>query len=240
MRLSLRIIADLFSFVVNVHLYGVQAKCLNYILPLVYQHTINSDTKLGLWHITEDETFFLKKVPVKSGVTHPHKRLQHLAGRFLLPGLFEDFPLDEILIADTRKPYLPQEQYHFSISHCGNYAAAIVSRKQRVGIDIEQPVDKIIRILPKFLNTPERDLLTENMSTSQLLNTATLLWSAKESLFKWYGNGGVDFKEHLHILSINGDEEEGKLSCSFRKDTVLNLTVHYRFFQNLAMSWVYL
>lgn len=209
-------------------------------MPLVYQHTINSDTKLGLWHITEDESFFLEKVPVKTGVTHPHKKLQHLAGRYLLPELFEQFPLEEILIADTRKPYLPQEQYHFSISHCGNYAAAIVSSKQRVGIDIEQPIDKILRILPKFLNTHERDLLSENMSTSQLLNKATLLWSAKESLFKWYGNGGVDFKDHLHILTITGDEEEGKLSCNFRKEAEKQLTVHYRFIRELVMSWVYL
>jgi 4'-phosphopantetheinyl transferase EntD len=207
-------------------------------LPLVYQHTINSNTKLGLWHITEPEDFFLAKVPLKRDVTHPHKRLQHLAGRYLLPSLFEDFPLEEILIADTRKPFLPDEQYHFSISHCGNYAAAIASSDQRVGIDIEIPAEKIFRITHKFLNDAEKMFLDEQMSSLQLLQLATLLWSSKEALFKWYGYGSVDFKKHLLIETILGNDEEGKLPCTFQKEEPIPLTVRYRFFPELVMSWI--
>lgn len=207
-------------------------------MPLVYQHTINSNTKLGLWHIEEPEEFFLAKVPLKRDVTHPHKRLQHLAGRYLLPTLFEDFPLEEILIADTRKPSLPDEQYHFSISHCGNYAAAIASCEKRVGIDIEQPNEKIFRIIHKFLNEEEKQLLNEPMSSSQLLQTATLLWSAKEAMFKWYGDGGVDFRKHMLISIIHGSDEEGKLDCFFQKEKPAPLDVKYRFFNNVVMSWV--
>jgi phosphopantetheinyl transferase len=207
-------------------------------LPLVYQHTINSYTKAGLWQITEPEDFFLEKVPLKRDVSHPHKRLQHLAGRYLLPSLFEDFPLEEIHIADTRKPFLPGEKYHFSISHCGDYAAAIVSSNQRVGVDIEQPTDKILRISHKFLTPQEKMFLDEQMSTAQLLQLATLLWSTKESMFKWFGDGGVDFREHMHIENIEGNDEEGKLLCSFQKFEPLPLTVHYRFLKELVMSWV--
>jgi len=93
-------------------------------LALFYQHNINDTTKLAIWKIEEDAYFFLEHVPLQREITHPHKRLQHLAGRYLLRLLFPDFPFEEILIADTKKPYLPHEQYHFSISHCGNYAAA--------------------------------------------------------------------------------------------------------------------
>lgn len=207
-------------------------------MPLVYQHTINSKTKLGLWRIEESEEFFLAKVPLKRDVTHPHKRLQHLAGRYLLPTLFEDFPLKEILIADTRKPILPDEQYHFSISHCGDYAAAIASSEQRVGIDIEQPTEKIFRITHKFLNEKENDFLNQPMSSSQLLQIATLIWSAKEAMFKWYGNGGVDFRKHMHISEINGNEEEGQMSCHFQKNEHTELKATYRFLNQLVMSWV--
>ncbi|MFN5135396.1 MAG: 4'-phosphopantetheinyl transferase family protein [Chitinophagaceae bacterium] len=207
-------------------------------MPLVYQHTINSKTKLGLWRIEEPEEFFLAKVPLKRDVTHPHKRLQHLAGRYLLPTLFEEFPLEEILIADTRKPFLPDEQYHFSISHCGDYAAAITSSEQRVGIDIEQPADKIFRIIHKFLNEDEKQMLDEPMSSSQLLQKATLLWSIKEAMFKWYGDGGVDFRKHMHIEEIRGTDEEGSLQCFFQKEKPALLDVKYRFIQNVIMSWV--
>ncbi|HVX51137.1 MAG TPA: hypothetical protein VHB48_13310, partial [Chitinophagaceae bacterium] len=103
-------------------------------MPLFYQHNINQTTRLGIWKIEEPEGFFAG-VPLQRTITHPHKRLQHLAARWLLQHLFPDFPYSEIIIADTRKPYLPDEQYHFSISHTGDYAAAVVSSVQRVGRD---------------------------------------------------------------------------------------------------------
>ena len=98
-------------------------------MAIFYQHQINENTRLGIWKIEETESFFLQKVPIKKDVSHPHKRLQHLAGRYLLTCLFPDFPLEEVLIADTRKPFLPNEAYHFSISHCGDFAAAIASNR---------------------------------------------------------------------------------------------------------------
>ena len=105
-------------------------------MPLVYQQNINAVTRIGLWHITEDEDFFLKEVPLKREISHWHKRLQHFAGRLLLKELYPDFPLRLIKIADTKKPFLEDEPFHFSISHCGDYAAAIVSKTHRVGVEI--------------------------------------------------------------------------------------------------------
>lgn len=60
-----------------------------------------------------------------------------------------------IKVADTRKPFLEDEAYHFSISHCDDYAAAIVSKTGRVGVDVETPSFKIDRIKKKFLNENE-------------------------------------------------------------------------------------
>ncbi len=119
-------------------------------MPLFYQHNINEATKLGIWRIEEPEDFFLEKVPLQNNVSHPYKKLQHLAGRYLLPVLFEDFPLEEIIIADTKKPFLENEKYHFSISHSGNFAAAVVSSKNRVGVDIELITPRIKNISEKF------------------------------------------------------------------------------------------
>ena len=98
-------------------------------MPIFYQQDIDDSTKLGIWKIEEDEDFFLEQVPLQRDITHPHKRLQHLAGRFLLKYLFPDFPVKLIKIADTKKPFLEDEAYHFSISHCDDYAAAIVRIK---------------------------------------------------------------------------------------------------------------
>lgn len=204
-------------------------------MPVFFQQQINETTRLGVWKIEETEEFFKGNVPVHRDVTHPHKRLQHLAGRFLLQFLFPDFPYELIQVADTRKPFLKDEQYHFSISHCGDYAAAIVSRKQRVGIDVELVTEKISRIKDKYLHEDEQVLfgITETAPDLQLL---TVLWSAKESVFKWYGNGNVDFKKHIQL--INARKEKQTIDCFFSKSES-ELVIHYREFNELKLAWVF-
>jgi phosphopantetheinyl transferase len=201
-------------------------------MPLVYQQNINAVTKMGVWHITEAEDFFLQQVPLQKEITHPHKRLQHLAGRYLLKELYPDFPLKLIKIADTRKPFLDDEAYHFSISHCGEYAAVVVSKEYRVGVDIERVTDKVQTIVHKFLTGFEQQLLP----AGALHKNATLLWSVKEAIYKWKGSGGVDFKKHINIKAIDAATEEGIVHCRF--DNEIPLQVHYLFFNNNSLTWV--
>ena len=175
-------------------------------MPIFFQQDIDRHTKLAVWKIEEGEDFFLTSVVPQRNVSHPHKKLQHLAGRYLLKYLFADFPLFLILIADTRKPYLENEAYHFSISHCGDFAAAIVSKTKRVGVDIEILSQKVERIQHKFLSKEELALLNGQLTVANGLETnkdtitqLTLSWSCKEAVFKWYGLGEIDFKEHIIV-----------------------------------------
>ena len=205
-------------------------------MPIFFQQDIDDDTRLGIWKIEEDEDFFLKSVVPQRNVSHPHKKLQHLAGRYLLKYLFPDFPLFLILIADTRKPYLENEAYHFSISHCGDFAAAIVSKTKRVGVDIEIPTEKIIRIAHKFLHKEESIML--NLWNGLIEERSTLIWSCKEAMFKWWGNGNVDFSEMLR-LSGSRLQDEGTLIGNFLKDGIdSSFPVHYKFFHKLILAWV--
>ena len=209
-------------------------------MPIFFQQQINENTRLGIWKIEETEEFFKGNVPLHREVTHPHKRLQHLAGRFLLQFLFPDFPYQLIEIADTRKPFLPDTQYHFSISHCGDYAAAIVSKNQRVGIDIEIPVEKIGKIMYKFLSSTEHQIfnLVQGLGSNTALmsfNEPTILWSAKEAVFKWYGDGGVDFRREIQLKKQN--EETSIIECFFSKNETA-LTIHYKLFDGLVLAWI--
>ena len=209
-------------------------------MPLFYQQNINATTRLAVWLIAEDESFFLQKVPLQRNITHPNKRLQHLAGRYLLQHLFTDFPYDEIVIADTRKPYLPNEQYHFSISHCGSYAAAIASKDARVGIDVELPTERLYTISKKFLGATELQQFNvaaneRNTAQQQLLTT---LWSAKEAIFKWWSYGSVDFSEQIqieHFELLN----QGNFTGSFIKDAQrFALQLHYKLFEEVCLVWL--
>ena len=202
-------------------------------MPLFYQHNINDTSRLAVWHITEHENFFLEKVRLQKTISHPHKRLQHLAGRYLLQLLHPEFPLHLIEIAESNKPLLQDQSYHFSISHCGNYAAAIISENESAGIDVELITPKIELIQHKFLSGDELNLLPE-------LNAAflTLCWSCKEAVYKWYGRGGVDFKNHIVIKSILTDNSNGIIECVFKKDGQTGLTIYFKFFEKLCLAWL--
>lgn len=219
-------------------------------MPIFFQKELSEHTKLGIWKIEEDDFFFLQKVMPQRNVTHEHKKLQHLAGRFLLQHLFPLFPVELIRIADTRKPFLENEAYHFSISHCGDYAAAIVSTNNRVGIDIEVPRTTVEKIKNKFLSEAEINMLksrceqnhqqTNNVeseikdySRQELINYLTVLWSCKEAVFKWYGLGEVDFKKHIVLqqqkqISVSEIETE----ICFLKNLSQNLKLSSSFFQS--------
>ncbi len=206
-------------------------------MPLFYQQNINETTRLGIWKIEETEDFFLSTVPLQRNITHPHKRLQHLAGRYLLPFLFQDFPHKEIEIADTRKPFLPDEQYHFSISHCSDYAAAIVSSTNRVGVDIELITPRVEKIKHKFLHSDELEFVHSHDNAKQV-SLLTLLWSAKESMFKWWGRGEVDFSEVLRLNAFPFTAT-GIIPALFHKDAIkVPLEIHYQMRDTTSLAWV--
>jgi phosphopantetheinyl transferase len=210
-------------------------------VAIFFQHSINDATKLGIWKIEEPESFFLHKVPLKQQVTHPYKRLQHLAGRMLLPELFEDFPLQEIMIADTRKQFLEDEEYHFSISHCGNFAGAIASRENRVGVDIEFVSPRLKGISAKFLTEDESKYLEQWQYLSTLhLQMTTIIWSAKEAIFKWYGAGNVDFRKHMVLdgVIVTGSDEWIRIPFLFKKHENVSLKVMARTFDGLVLAYV--
>jgi phosphopantetheinyl transferase len=204
-------------------------------MPIFYQQDIDTYTRLAIWKLEEPEDFFLKAVPLQREITHPHKRLQHLAGRWLLKYLFPEFPLELVRIADTRKPFLENEAFHFSISHCGDFAAVIVSEKCRVGVDIEIPTHKVERIKHKFLHREELEILRhKNMDSIVPL---TLMWSCKEAVFKWWSYGNVDFSDQIRLLPTD-IKNKGSLKACFIEKESYDLSIHYSLFENLCLAWI--
>lgn len=220
-------------------------------MPLFFQQQVNPDTRLAIWKIEEEEAFF--KVPLQRSITHPHKRLQHLAGRYLLKLLYPGFPVQLIQIADTRKPYLENELFHFSISHCGDFAAVIVSTRNRVGVDIERASAKIERIQHKFLSEEEMKIVNgqwslvsteiENFDKTAPLTSLsaplTLIWSCKEAVFKWYGSGEVDFKKHMQVQRLQTmNAKLFQTTICFKKEQEQLLLLPSLFFDALCLSYI--
>ena len=209
-------------------------------MPLLFQKHTNSTTQLALWKIDEKEDFFTKKINLQQIIHHPHKRLQHLAGRYLLSVLIPHFPYDDLLINERGKPYLSSNQYQFSISHCGDYAAIIISSENACGIDVELFSDKTKRVKNKFLSEEEQAYCNGFKATHESLflheQFYTLCWCAKEAVYKWWGRGKIDFKQNIVITNI--DMESEKITVDFvQKWGKTKLFLQWMLFENISIVW---
>ncbi|WP_160715643.1 4'-phosphopantetheinyl transferase family protein [Chitinophaga solisilvae] len=204
-------------------------------MPLIRTIQIEPETRLGVWRIEEEEDFFRQRVNISPEIHHPHKRLQHFAGRYMLVTLFPEFPIEKIKVTNSRKPVLMCDSYHFSISHCGDYVAAIVSTRAAVGIDIEQVKEKIEKVSRKFLSAEERMFI----DPQHALPHKTICWSAKEAMFKWYGLGSVDFKENMRLHPFNY-QTAGFITADFvKQDSNTRLYLQYIMENELCLAWTH-
>jgi phosphopantetheinyl transferase len=169
-------------------------------MPLLNEWKIGDHALAAIWKVEEPEEFFAQHTGIESTIKNNRRRTEHLAGRFLLKHLKEDFPLVQIAKDEHDKPRINDNDYFFSISHSWPYIAVIIDPYEEAGIDIQTWTPGINNIKNKFLSPAEQQLLKDD---TQLFTAA---WTAKEAAYKWNGRRGVDFIEHLPIVKLNETE----------------------------------
>lgn len=92
------------------------------------------------------------------------------------------------------------EYYFLSITHSNQYAAVLFSKTQHVSLDLEKIDMRVKRVSRKFVNGAEREMLLSSLNQTLSLTT---IWSAKETLYKFYGQKGLDFKQHMTVFIHN-------------------------------------
>jgi phosphopantetheinyl transferase len=202
-------------------------------MPLV-RSIHNAEISLGLWEITEDHSFFEQASAYRAIASNPGQQLQQLASRIVLKVLQPSFPFDQIQLNPAGKPFLHSE-IQFSISHTRGFAAAIISPETPVGIDIEFISPRVLKVEKKFLNHQEFGLLAP-LSEQERIVFSSLFWSIKETVYKCWGNGGVDFAEQIRIQSF-ALQDHGTASIQFGQSTAMH-TVHYLREGDLWLSYM--
>ena len=165
-------------------------------MPLYREWSSDPYSLAAIWEIGEPESFFLERTGITSDLRHEKRRLEHLAGRFLLRHLEADFPLLHIKPDEHDKPRLEDNRFYFSISHSFPYVAAVVSPYVECGIDIQVWHHRMEVLQHKFLSDREQQYFDNDP------RLITLAWCAKEAVYKWQGRRGVDFMEHLPIVNF--------------------------------------
>lgn len=171
-------------------------------MPIHQHKNIAKTIKLSLWvieedieellHIAKNKNINIKDIPE---VKNQSKIKQWLATRLLLNNYFTDVT---IVYNEKGKPFL-SNGWNISISHSGDYVVILLNEKNNCGIDIEKISNKTEKIKHKFLN--ESDL--KKIITEQDL---TIYWSAKETLYKFYGKKEVLFIENLFIEDFSSSK----------------------------------
>lgn len=202
-------------------------------MPLV-NSIQNAEITLGLWEITEDSSFFELAIPYRAVASNPGQQLQQLASRMVLKVLQPSFPFDQIQLNAAGKPFLPSGR-QFSISHTRGFAAGIISAETPVGIDIEFISSRVLKIEKKFLNQQEYALLAP-LSEQDRIAFSSLFWSIKETVYKCWGNGRVDFAEQIRIQSF-ALQDHGTAAIQFGQSTAV-YTVHYLREGDLWMTYM--
>ena len=103
---------------------------------------------------------------------------------------------DKDLIYDEYgKPHFADNK-SISITHSFTFTAIIISDKKTVGIDIEKQRDKILTIAHKFTPIKEYKTIANH---DALVGKLTIVWGAKESLYKIFGKKKLRFLQNIYI-----------------------------------------
>ena len=174
-------------------------------MPFLKEFIINPRTKIKLWKLNLGELDYFELDEYDSNLIKAKKnelvREQFLAVRKTLQ--LED-PSYKIRYDESGKPII-NSALNISISHSKSMAAIVFSEHNKVGIDIEHKEKKIINIQDKFLNDSEKQ---ENEYQSNV-DYLTMIWTAKESIYKALGIKGVSFSDNIIIKNINKNKGHG-------------------------------
>jgi phosphopantetheinyl transferase len=170
-------------------------------MPLYKTITPNNQTSVFVWKIDEsfeelsqgislNERSTIRLSSMKSEL---HKRGFLSVRHLLKEASYSDF---DLFYNGNGKPHLKDGKY-ISITHSFNFSAIIISTVE-VGIDIEKNRDKIKIIQHKFVNFESGFIHKDDDYIQQL----TVIWGAKECLYKIYPHGGLTFKNDIDINSF--------------------------------------
>ena len=166
-------------------------------MPQVKIQKQGKESGWALWFISESE----QELAEVSGADCPgeiinhQKRLEWLAGRALMKTLVEFNGLSYLGIRKDEygKPFLNELPHQISLSHSYPYVAGQIDLLQAVGVDVEQPKEKLLKIAHRIMSPEE----LEDAGTNIIKHC--VYWCAKETLYKIHGKRGLHFSDQLNL-----------------------------------------
>lgn len=200
--------------------------------------TIDKNSKLLLWKIEEelDELYNGLELTQESiDKLKSMKSLVHKKGYLAVRHLLKEFGYSDadLVYKNSGRPLL-KDGKHITISHSHNFAAVLIGDKT-FGVDIEKQREKIIRIANKFTPISEYRTLAND---DAIIRKLTLVWAAKESVYKSFSTQGVSFLNHIDVDNFDLDSSQTLATLGY-KGKKQTYKVFFMEFENFAGSYVY-
>lgn len=205
-------------------------------MPLYKTITVGSSTKVLIWKIEESLENLSNGIELTD---HCRKRVDGMKSELHRRGFMsvrhllaeEGYTDFDLYYDDLGKPHL-KDGKNISITHSFTFSAIIIS-SIGVGIDIEMQRPKILRIAHKFTPVEEYRTLANDDAVMRKL---TIVWGAKESLFKSFAEIGLSFLQHIYVEDFMLEEGETSASVSF-EGKIENYHVHYLEFEGFTCAY---
>lgn len=210
-------------------------------MPVSFILNPRENTYLIGWEITESVSQMQERLHDRlqdwQVTPEKYKNSHWLATRLALLHHFRNEEVD--LIKDAfNKPHLHVDGHpvFVSITHSFEKAAVAISTDRPVAIDMEKPDKRILRVQHKFCTEAETRFV-ESLDEPEI--ALTIIWSAKETMYKWYGKKALDFKKNLHIAGFIPDDNTfivpGKI---IRDQHSIPCPVYCRITQGYILTWM--
>lgn len=204
-------------------------------MPLVNIHQISDHNQWGLWLIEETEEFlaFEAMESAPEEIVSPQKRLEYLTGRVLIRKLAERAGLDYqgTHKDEWGKPLLKGLVHHISLSHSFPHVAAQIHATHAIGIDVEQPKYKLLRIASRVLSKEE----CVDAGTDPVKHC--VYWCAKEALYKLHGRRGLHFNNQLNVAPFQLSERGFLNGVVTEDETSLEVPLGYEIYDGFVVVY---
>lgn len=203
-------------------------------MPLFKTIIVNDTTKVLIWEIIESYDDLSKGISLSRNSKDRVENMKsdlHKRGYMSVRHLLAEFGYvdSDLFYDELGKPHLKDGKY-ISITHSFNFSAIIVSDDIHVGVDIEKQRDKIVKIAHKFTPLEEYKTLANH---DALVRKLTIVWGAKESLYKIYEQEGLSFLQHIDIQDFNFETAQTLGTITFKGNS-LNYTIYFLEFEDFT------
>ncbi len=208
-------------------------------MPLYKRIDVNDFTKVLVWKIEESMDQISSDIELTKLCQNRVDSMRseiHQKGFYSVRQLLKEvgYTDADLIYDEYGKPHLKDGNY-ISITHSFTFSAIIISTANPVGIDIEKQRDKIVKIAHKFTPIEEYKTIANH---NALVSKLTIVWGAKESLYKIYGKKKLLFLHHINIEDFRFADE--KTSGEIRyQGSVSKYTIHFLEFEGFTCVYAY-